>query len=241
MLPSILNIAEDYSLQFDIKTHGKKETLCKCPFCHQDSKSDKHYLSLNTKDNVFKCWYCKKSGGVLQFESLLSGEPYKEVRAKYFGAKKNMHPAYSLSPDQLREIGWQNRKRQDFQSFKKKQDEVIRDWKIYEFEELMKHYALLALIAKYPNEGKRVVYYSWFTELVKKSKCENLATRVIKQYKSNNKKRWAIRGERLADIAYDISIESGDFSFQNLFLNVIMSIEVKKIVKETRRLSSVSI
>jgi len=241
VLPSILNVAEDYSLQIDSKTYGKKETYCKCPFCNQDSNSDKHYLSLNTSSNVFKCWYCKKGGGVLQFEALLSNKPYQEIREKYFGVKKNTHPAYSLSPEQLKEIGWQSKKREDFESFKKSQDEVIRDWKIYEFEELMKHYALFSLIAKYPNEGKRVVYYSWFTELVKESKCDDLATRIIKQYKSEAKSRWAIRGEKLAEIAYDISIESGDFSFQNLFLNVLMSVEVKKIIKETRSQSSVSI
>lgn len=52
MLPSIIKIADHYGLENDPKTYGRKESLFKCPFC----QSNKYHLSLNTQDNVFKCW-----------------------------------------------------------------------------------------------------------------------------------------------------------------------------------------
>src|SRR5690625_702968 len=110
MLPSIGSVAEKYQVDVNPNTYGRKELMCRCPFCN----SKKHHLSLNTEKNVFKCWRCKKSGGVIQFESLLSNEPFQEIREKYFGKKKKtLHPAYNLSPDQLREIGWYDKRREN--------------------------------------------------------------------------------------------------------------------------------
>src|SRR5690625_6888474 len=80
MLPDILKIAEEYHLEIDERTRNQKEVLCKCVFCH--SSSGKYHLSLNPEKKIFKCWKCKQSGGVLQFEALLSGKPFNEVREK---------------------------------------------------------------------------------------------------------------------------------------------------------------
>lgn len=247
MLPSILNIAETFNLESDPKTYGKKESLFKCPFCLEDAnKPKKYYLSLNTEDNVFKCWYCSESGGVLHFEALLSNKPYEEIREKYFGKRKeNLHPAYRLSPAQLKEIGWQDVKRQDFDLFRKQKDEVIKNWKMYEREELTKHYALFTLIAHFPIEKERRDHYEWFVEICQQSKVENLAKKIVQQWNSPKKERWAIEGKVIARLAYAITYESGDFEFQNMFVNILFVQQLLKLrqlskKKEGYRETSVS-
>lgn len=233
MLPSILNIAEQYGLMSDPKSYGEKESLFKCPFCEQDSLPEnqtKYYLSLNTEDNVFKCWYCKESGGVLQFETLLSKKPYEEIRQKYFGKRrKNLHPAYKLSPKQLEEIGWQDKKRQNVRAFQVQRDQVLEDWKKYEYEQLVKHYALFTLIAHFPIEEDKRKHYEWFLNICQDSKVDNLANQIIQQSNSQKKKNWAIEGRELAGMSYHIVHEYGDFDYLNIFANVLVLYELKQI------------
>lgn len=237
MLPSILNVAENYNLESDPKSYGKKESLFKCPFCKEDSnKEKKFYLSLNTEKNVFKCWYCKESGGVLHFEALLSGLPFEEVREKYFGKrKKNLHPAYRLSPDQLRKIGWQQKKRDNFQFFVNKKDEVLKDWVLYVYEELTTYYALFTLIAYFPIKEQRKELYKWFVQLCSESKVDDLNQRIVRQWNSDNKKQWAEKGLYLARIAYKVAKKTGDFRFENLFVNVLFAKELMKINKLAKK------
>src|SRR5699024_8033770 len=167
MLTNILNVAQQYDLTFHPKHYGKKETLAKCPFCQEDAqpaKRKKYYLSLNTEDNVFKCWFCSESGGVLHFEAKLIGKPYNEVKEKYFGKRiKPLHPAYNLNPFQLDQIGWKTYKRDNFKAFQIKREAVIRDWSIYEHDELARYFAMFMCIAHLENQDKRrFELVSWF-------------------------------------------------------------------------------
>lgn len=241
MLPSILHIAERYKLISDPKTYGHKESRFKCPFCEQDSipgNEKKFYLSLNTDDNVFKCWFCNESGGVLQFESILSNQPYEEIRKKYFGKRrKNLHPAYKLSPDQLREIGWQDKKRQSFQEFQTNRDEVIKDWNEYKYGELIKHYALFTLIAHFPIEKDKRDHYEWFVEICKESKVDNLAKQIVHEWNSNQKQSWSNEGVEVARIAYHVAHDCGDFNFLNLFATVLFIYELKTEYREEYSIS----
>lgn len=245
MLPSILEVAERFGLESDPKTYGKKESLFKCPFCREDAnKPKKYYLSLNTEENVFKCWYCLESGGVLYFEALLSNQPYEEVRKKYLGERRNVHPALKLSPSQLRKIGWLEVKRKNFEQFQKSKDQVIRDWKIYEYEELVKHYALFVLIANYPLESERKKHYQWFVGTCQRSVVDDLNKKIVQQWNqwnSSEKTQWAIEGEKIAKIALDTSIKSGDFNYLNLFLNVLFTIEILKLRKQQKEEKKISI
>ncbi|MEN1969660.1 hypothetical protein WMZ97_16480 [Lentibacillus sp. N15] len=190
----------------------------------------KYYLSLNTRDNVFKCWYCREGGGVLQFEALLSDQSYETVRQKYFGKrKKNLHPAYNLSPDQLQEIGWQDKKRLHFELFQEQKNEVIKDWKTYEYEELMIHYALVTLITHFPIEAERKKHFGWFVEICKQSKVNNLAKKIMQQWNSTKKENWSVQGKEMARIAYDTIYQSGDFEFQNLFVIILFIHKMSKL------------
>ncbi len=111
MLPDILEVAKKHNLVFDPRTYGNKETLCKCPFCQEDSlphKKKKFYLSLNIQDKVFKCWFCKESGGVFRFMAVLEGVPESEVISRYRqkrGGRYMLHPSEKLTLSQYRLMG----------------------------------------------------------------------------------------------------------------------------------------
>ncbi|KLU62334.1 hypothetical protein CEB3_c13780 [Peptococcaceae bacterium CEB3] len=109
MLPSILDIARQHALQMSERsTHSEKDVRFKCPWCQaDDQRAGKYYLSLNVKDNVFQCWACGKSGGVLQFIAELEHTSVEQVKRRLWGKVKAplLHPAERLTPNQLRAIG----------------------------------------------------------------------------------------------------------------------------------------
>lgn len=236
MLPSILKVGSKYNLTFDSKTYGDKETRAKCPFCLEDSiREGKYFLSLNVEKNLFKCWYCNKSGGVLHLESLLSGKSFQEVRIKYFGNRgKSNHPAYQLSPEQLEKIGWRQIKRNNFSAFRKNREDVIQQWKVYKFEQLSIYYAIFLLMARFTKENKEV-HWDWFKEITKTSRVEDLSSIVINQYKKHRKEKWAVYGEVLAKIAYEISKDSMDIDLINIYSNILLALEVRKLKVRQRK------
>lgn len=154
MLPSILDIAKDHKLIFNPKAYGKKETLCKCPFCEEDTKPakrKKYYLSLNTEIQVFQCWFCKESGGVFRFISLLEGVPERDVVDRYRkkkGCTYQLHPAEKLTSQQfkllrLEKPDWVDIRRFDYQSYKKLRILVWKAWKQFVGNEKRFSYQLL--------------------------------------------------------------------------------------------------
>lgn len=228
MLPNILDIAHNHNLIFDAKNYGKRETLAKCPFCKEDSRPEKkkvYYLSLNTSDQVYKCWYCGEAGGVLQFEAKLSDLPFAEVREKYFGVKKkNLHPAFKLTPEQLDEIGWLTFKQKDFKGFQKNREQVLRDWKSYVYRELAKHFALFMCIAHLENqEEKRKDSHVWFIRKCRKKPIPKMYECIHKEYlkPEHERQKWAIRGMEIARIAWKTSVKTNDIHLDDLFVNVL--------------------
>jgi|SRR5699024_5824064 len=228
MLPDILKVAEEYGVAIDHKSRGKKETMAQCPFCN----SGKFHLSLNADQKIFKCWFCNKSGGVLHFEALLADKPYGDIRAKYFGSKRSKnskHPAYQLSPEQLKKIGWHDKKRDAYNVFAKNKDEVALDWKKYEYEEYVKYYALFTLIRYYPFKELQKIQYSWFRKEIKNSKVEQIEENIVQAYKDNLRLNWTEKGEEIARIAYKTCLVTEDEEFVNLYANVLFAIELLKL------------
>ncbi|NRG44251.1 hypothetical protein HRF87_05675 [Bacillus sp. CRN 9] len=139
ILPNIVDVAREFSLEINLKTIGKKEVLSKCPFCHEDSKPSKvkrYYLSLNEDKNVFKCWFCKEFGGVVKFLSLLSGQGETQIieqLRKENGFKYQKHPAEKLSKYQLKLIGypnvnWVKNREYDYELYKMFREQVYTSW-----------------------------------------------------------------------------------------------------------------
>ncbi|MFC3041587.1 hypothetical protein ACFOGI_15175 [Virgibacillus xinjiangensis] len=225
-MPSILDVAQKYGIRFETRSYGQKETRCKCPFCEEDAnKPKKYYLSLNTVDNVYKCWYCKASGGVLDFEMQLSGKSYNEVKEKYFGKKKRkLHPACLLNPYQLDRIGWKEYKRKSFQDFLQKREEVIKDWKRYVHDELVVHYALFICIAHLENQEKRQEeLLVWLIQSCWKSYIPNMYTRIqdeiLKPWEAAAD--WAREGTELGRSAWRVCLKTMDFELETLLLNIM--------------------
>jgi len=228
MLPNILDIAQEHSLTFHPKHFGKKETLAKCPFCKEDSKPHKrkdYYLSLNTKDQVYKCWYCLASGGVLQFESKLSGKSFHEVKEKHFGKeKKPLHPAFRLDPYQLDEIGWREYKRENFKGFQQQRHTVIRDWKQYVHDELAKNFALFICLAHLEKQAKpQPERLRWFIQKCWDSLIPNMYEKIQEEFMKSRRERksWAKKGTEIARISWKVSIKTLDANLDNLFINIL--------------------
>ncbi|QNK89821.1 hypothetical protein H7992_09295 [Sporosarcina sp. resist] len=248
MLPEILKVAEEYGLSFNPRSHGKKETLCKCCFCAEDSKAGKghkFYLSLNTHDQLFKCWFCGVSGGVLDFEAKISGLPYSEIRKKYFGIrKKPIHPAESLNAHQLRSIGWAEYKRENRAAFKENREMVFSDWQNYEYEELAKHFAMFIVVAHIENQEERqnnLLHY--VMQSCHDTQIQLMFNRVLAEYVKDEADRagWAIQGAEIGRAAWKVSLSTYDFEMDKVVYNVIFlyhmlkTDEMQKSLKGTRK------
>lgn len=151
MLPSIVDIARQHNLTLIQPKGRSKEMTGKCPFCRADEgRRDKHYLSLNIVDNVFRCWHCAERGGVCRFEALLTGIPESEVTDKYRrNPERKSHPAEKLTLSQLRLINFDGMKKlQDMKKrnpayYKRTLDWVWSEWKQFVEEEKQKAFQLL--------------------------------------------------------------------------------------------------
>lgn len=239
MLPSIVNVAQEYGLRYDPKTLTKKEVRFQCPFCN--SRSGKYHLSLNKESDLFKCWKCGESGGVLKFEALLTNKSHEEVRRKYFGKReRKVHPAYKLTPQQLQKIGWENMKQEDFQNFIESKDKVYSDWKRYVYKEQVKYYALLTLIAHYPIREYQQHLFAWLSEMAQQSEVPKMWDRLMSEWNSERKQKWALEGIELARAIYKTSLATED-NFINIFSNVLIAMEMKRIKELQNRENSVSV
>lgn len=224
MLPEILDVAEEFGLTFDPKTHGKKETLCKCPFCFEDeAKPNKYYLSLNTEKQVYKCWFCGLSGGVLNFEARLSGKPQQEVKAKYFKENKEKHAAERLTADQLKMIGWYRLRRESRTAFVQNREEVIADWNRYKYNQLIELFAEFQVIARIDNQKER--QQELLVYLCKRSietQIPMAFSLLTHEYTKENRKRklWAKEGTKVARIAWKMSFYAFDFQLEKAVLQV---------------------
>lgn len=154
ILPNIVEIAQNHNLTIKSRSIGKKETLCKCPFCLEDSqprKKNKYYLSLNEDKNVFKCWYCKEYGGVVKFISLLDGKSESEIiesLRKKNGFHYQKHPAEKLSRSQLRMIGypninWMKNRDYDVELYKAFREKVYQKWLAFVEQQKLSAYQLI--------------------------------------------------------------------------------------------------
>jgi len=137
ILPNILDVANQHHLEVDRKTIGRKETRFKCPFCFADAnRRGKYYLSINEHKNIFKCWHCQESGGVLKLISFLENKPESEMieqLRKSNGSNYEKHPAEKLTRSQLKWIGyekidWIKNRQYDVGLYKHFREHVYRKW-----------------------------------------------------------------------------------------------------------------
>ncbi len=133
-----MDIATQNGVQINSKTLRYREVRAKCPFCNADvNQKHKFYLSLNQRDQVFKCWYCHERGGVFKFVSLLTGETEEEIKNRYSNTKSpyKPHPAEKLTLQQLQLLGyrakpdWYALRKRDREYYIRTRDLVWDEWK----------------------------------------------------------------------------------------------------------------
>lgn len=163
MLPSVLEIARQHGLQMNARcsSHSAKEVRFKCPFCEADvNKEGKYYLSLNTANNLFKCWACGEAGGVLKFIALLEDKSIEEVKQKLWGAKRaprrSLHPAEKLTPQQMRAMGFVGyslgkQRKDDRAAYQRTLNWVWHEWQLYSIQ--LKRLAYVGLLCLKTTEG----------------------------------------------------------------------------------------
>jgi hypothetical protein len=210
MLPNILAVAEEYQLTIDPKSLKRKEVMCKCPFCLEDAnRQGKYHLSLNVHDLLFKCWFCKESGGVYRFIAKLSGETEAEVKAKMRaiqGKKGNYkpHPAEELTSAQLRLLGysqkpnWFEFRKRDVEYFKRTLENLWADWQDY--LDIQRRYAFQTLLM-----GIKIGKYSQALSQIEKKSKEigyNLLPDVFKVYGDEKRPTWAEEAHVLVNEIY---------------------------------------
>lgn len=236
-LPSIIEVAEKAGIELNPRSLNKKEVYAKCPFCIGDAdRKGRYKLSLNQQYNVFKCWICGEHGGVLEFESRLTGVPFNEVRAKYFGQKKKAtHPVEKLSPLQLKMIGWAECKRRNREDFLKKRAEVLRDWKEYEYNEKVKYFALLMVIAHLENQEERQKeLIEFLAKACGESSVRMLFSTIMEEYLKETDERsdWAMEAIEIARAAWRISLKTLDFEFDKVLSNTVMCFYMSKMYNQ---------
>lgn len=139
ILPNIAEVAQEYQIDINPRTLGKREVLGKCPFCDNGhhKKTRRYYLSLNEDRNVFRCWYCNEQGGVLRFLSLLSGEAEGSILERLRNENKRSnyqkHNAEKLTTRQLQLIGygrinWIANREFDYDLYVAYRERVWGDW-----------------------------------------------------------------------------------------------------------------
>lgn len=199
MLPDILSVADQKGLIVNSRTRYNEEVLCKCPFCYEDSKPSKkrrHYLSLNTKDQVFKCWFCGECGGVLRFISLLEGVTEEDVRSR-FRKRKVEHPSERLTRRQRKLIGekvepdWATMKKRDRAYYIRTMNCIWSEWNAFVKTQVEQAFFLLSL-------GIRFGKYSEYIEEIKKLEKvieAPLLNEVLNIYSSAKRPEWTERIE----------------------------------------------
>jgi hypothetical protein len=163
MLPPIKEVALHHGLKMnDRLSKSEKDVRFKCPFCSHKYQKEKYHLSLNIKDNVFKCWSCGESGGVLKFITLLENTSIEEVKARLFGSTPNiqLHPAERLTPGQLKEIGfepinWSGLRQSNPVLYRNTLSWVWREWQQY--ARFLKRFGYMSFLAANSPQERQVV------------------------------------------------------------------------------------
>lgn len=227
-LPSILDVADRAGLSINPRTRDKKEVYAICPFCNDG----RFKLSMNTEYNVFKCWLCQEKGGVLDLESKLTGVPFNEVKKKYFKVRKNQHPVEYLNPNQLKKIGWNEIKRRERETFKKKRDEVLNDWKRFELDQKKLHFSMLMVVAHLEGQNER---QSKLLEYILKSAQETgiylLFSTLMQEYvkEADERSEWAKEAVLTARSAWRVSLQTCDFDMANVMKHVVFMHHLSKM------------
>lgn len=256
-LPNILDIAAEHNLILSPRSLNKKEISCKCPFCKEDSRAGKEsrfYLSLNTEDQVFKCWFCGESGGVFRFIALLTNQHETEVIQRWKNqhqgkVKYKPHPVERLTLTQLRLIGydkkpnWYEMRKRDSDYYKRTRNIIWQEWKGFLHKELRLAYRELIIGIRFLRYQEAI----WRIQEREKKIGTDLLEHVLKIYSLSVRPSWTewehTFVEKLLSKEKDSSSETAEqylyHSYKELVEEIAKLIEVELSEEEVKRLCNI--
>ncbi|MGN4128122.1 hypothetical protein ACMGD3_24410 [Lysinibacillus sphaericus] len=217
MLPNILDVATRFGLvQSEPTKDGQVRVSCPTRQGNEDT------CLLNPVKNVFYCKCCKKGGGVLKFECLLSGLNIQEVRSQYFKSPKKRYGAATLTTQQLRMIGWEHLKTSDKTFYGKHHKQIWEEWLIYRNERLEKLYALFLIMVHTKDKVQGSQIYEYVCDAINASYISNLSIHVfIDAFVGEIKSEWVEKGTIIARDAFKRCSQFDDYQYRMAALLVI--------------------
>lgn len=104
-LAHILDVAQAAQLPLR-RTSRASEYRSHCPFCHDDARH--WHLYLSASKDAYYCHRCGAHGGVIQFYATLHELSFAQAKERLYpaGKTRKRHPAESLSPEDLKRLGF---------------------------------------------------------------------------------------------------------------------------------------
>ena len=114
------------------------------------------------------------------------------------------------------------------------QETVLRDWKSYEYEELVKHFAMFIVIAHIENQAERqndLLHY--VMQSCHETQIYLMFNRLLAEYVKDDVDRadWTIEGAEIGRAAWKVSLITYDFEMDKVVLNVAFLYNMLKTAK----------
>ena len=100
---------------------------------------------------------------------------------------------------------------------------VLRDWKSYEYEELVKHFAMFIVIAHIENQDERqneLLHY--VMQSCHETQIHLLFNRLLAEYVKDEVERadWAKEGTEIGRAAWKVALSTYDFEMEKVVLTL---------------------
>ena len=111
---------------------------------------------------------------------------------------------------------------------------VLRDWKSYEYEELVKHFAMFIVIAHIENQDERQnELLQYVMQSCRATQIHLLFNRLLAEYVKEEADRaeWAKEGIEIGRAAWKVAFSTYDFEMEKVVLNVVFLYHMMKMDK----------
>ena len=182
----------------------------------------------------------KKENGFNFLESYSNAQGNQSVQSEnqlQTEQREPVHPAEKLNVRQLRTIGWAEYKRKNRTAFKKNREIILRDWKSYEYEELVKHFAMFIVVAHIENQDERQNnLLQYVMQSCSATQIHLLFNRLLAEYVKDeiDRAEWAKEGIEIGRAAWKVAFYTYDFEMEKVVLNVAFLYHMLKIDKIQR-------
>ena len=115
---------------------------------------------------------------------------------------------------------------------------VLNDWQNYEYEELVKHFAMFIVVAHIENqEDRQNELLHYIMQSCHDTQIHLLFNRLLVEYVKDEDERagWAIEGVEIGRAAWKVSLSTYDFEMNKVVLNVAFLSHMWRMDKNQKR------